>query len=354
MSAHEYYVLEFMSSSVQFIIEDSCVPIFEQIFAFFRTHFSIRKGAISQPNVSCSVSPYYGFDRTRFKPTEFSFQIIRKSSAESFNLFGEKALAEGLEIIDSQMTQTAVVFNAADHTVGLYISDRSHIQVIELIRDLLIKHEEEVGTLVLHAAGVVYNDEAWALVGSKGSGKSTLLLELLSCDDYMFLSGDKLFLRVIDDNIIAYGWPDYPHIGHATILAHPKLATEVKALGYDVSPLTPDEKILFPAQTLRQAFNLRYSPGPAVLRKVILPGIESPQKISIQVSREPLSDQVVKCLEFSIDNPFSKWHSFMPPISVEQAIQSANRLRQLLTGCTFLIAEGRGPLSHRDLQALQS
>lgn len=63
--------------------------------------------------------------------------------------------------------------------------------------------------MFLHAATVIYNGGAYAFSAPSGTGKTTHILKWkkLFGDRVGILNGDKLFLRYIDGDIIAYGNP---------------------------------------------------------------------------------------------------------------------------------------------------
>jgi hypothetical protein len=63
--------------------------------------------------------------------------------------------------------------------------------------------------MFLHAATVIYKEGAYAFSAPSGTGKTTHILKWkkLFGDNVRILNGDKLFLRCIDDEIIAFGNP---------------------------------------------------------------------------------------------------------------------------------------------------
>jgi hypothetical protein len=63
--------------------------------------------------------------------------------------------------------------------------------------------------MFLHAATVIYRGEAYAFSAPSGTGKTTHILKWkkLFGEKVSILNGDKLFLRCIDNDIVAYGNP---------------------------------------------------------------------------------------------------------------------------------------------------
>ena len=63
--------------------------------------------------------------------------------------------------------------------------------------------------MFLHAATVIYEGGAYAFSAPSGTGKTTHILKWkkLFGDKVRILNGDKLFLRFLDDDVVAYGNP---------------------------------------------------------------------------------------------------------------------------------------------------
>ena len=63
--------------------------------------------------------------------------------------------------------------------------------------------------MFLHAATVIYNGGAYAFSAPSGTGKTTHILKWkkLLGDKVRILNGDKLFLRLLNGSVVAYGNP---------------------------------------------------------------------------------------------------------------------------------------------------
>lgn len=85
--------------------------------------------------------------------------------------------------------------------------------LIEFIRDLVLKNEENYGVVVVYVISVLKDDKVIFIIGLKGKGKLILLLELVSKYGYKFISGDKIFFWMEDGKLWVLGWLDYFYLG---------------------------------------------------------------------------------------------------------------------------------------------
>ena len=96
------------------------------------------------------------------------------------------------------------------------------------------------GGLLLHAAGVVCDDDGFVFFGQSGSGKSTA--SRLSLDKTI-LSDDLIILRIVDGKARVYGVPfrgDFPEAPRVNTSADLRgLFALVKASEHAVAPLAP-------------------------------------------------------------------------------------------------------------------
>lgn len=63
------------------------------------------------------------------------------------------------------------------------------------------------GDLILHASGIVWQDEAYVFIGNSGAGKSTLAADLRAAHGLTVLGEDQIILRRINGEFVAYGTP---------------------------------------------------------------------------------------------------------------------------------------------------
>lgn len=346
------FALEFLDTIIEFDVTKVKPYLVQEILDFFEDYFTIRR-IYSKPDVTLIFYPYSDFDKEKFYGLSTSFITIRKSSAGPFNFSGDKAQINGLEIINSSDTCTAFEIDSERRTANIYISEGSQIQVIDFIRDLVIKNEEYNGSLILHASGVTSNQCGIAIVGSKGAGKSTLMLDLTGKGGFQYLSGDKLILRMEENNIKAYGWPDYPHVGIGTIIGHKNLVDALEDIGHKIDMAAPQKKILFPQSILKEAIGFSIVKGPVLLNKIVFPNVSIEKDVSIEALSNDSVSRVLDNLELSVNNIFSQWHRLLKSEQKENMVSYVNKLAILLKDCSYYTIEGKGELSEIQLEVLK-
>lgn len=175
---------------------------------------------------------------------EWEDMYVRKSASEFFTIPGRRLRVKAAEFIECTKTGTRFRFDPVSATVDVAVGPSGQLDFAELVRDLVLKDQENRGVLVLHATAAYRDDSVVIITGSKGAGKSTVLLELVENFDYQVVSGDKtLVLPAAHGRPQIIGWPDYPHLGYGTIAKYPGLldiaglgADHVPASGHDFSP----------------------------------------------------------------------------------------------------------------------
>lgn len=163
--------------------------------------------------------------------------FVRKSTNPFFTIPARSVHVDGIEVVECVEDATTIAFDAAARRVRVYAPDSAGLILVELIRDIVLKAEENAGAVVLHAAALAVAGEAVLVVGGKGSGKSTTVLELVRHHGMSLLSGDRVPVTDADVAPRVSGWPDYPHLGYATIVKHPGLAA---LAGIDPGEQAPD------------------------------------------------------------------------------------------------------------------
>ncbi|MBJ6363218.1 hypothetical protein ACFOQM_18525 [Paenibacillus sp. GCM10012307] len=215
--------MSFLHSKLSFYIEE---PLsLDSVFDFFNTHFDIQHGANDDVLASITVTK----STDSFKDIDFSAGedvYLRKSASEFFTIRAKCVVSNEVQYLKCLKTNTYIAMNKHDGTI-LIASPGENPQAeelvfIELIRDLVLKNEENHGVVVLHATCAYKDERATLIIGPKGAGKSTTLLEIVSKFGYQFMSGDKTFLWVENGQLYASGWPDYPHLGLGTLSKYPE------------------------------------------------------------------------------------------------------------------------------------
>jgi hypothetical protein len=87
--------------------------------------------------------------------------------------------------------------------------------------------------------------EVYAIAGPKGAGKTTTLLSVLDHGGWDYFTGDKLFCRPQNGEIVVHAWRDYPYVGVGTLRADPRLADWVRGtVDPELDQRPPGHKIL--------------------------------------------------------------------------------------------------------------
>lgn len=200
------------------------------IFDFFSTHFIIK----NNNKIKNSLADIYIYNSNELKNINFKKGkdvYIRKSASDFFTIKAKKVILNNQEYLRIDQTGTIISFRPEKKEIHIQlqqkVDQKDELTVIEIIRDLVLRHEENNGVVILHATCAFKNNQASIIIGSKGAGKSTTLLEFVQKSDYKFMSGDKTFIWIENNTVVASGWPDYPHLGLGTISKYPELVEKL-------------------------------------------------------------------------------------------------------------------------------
>lgn len=259
----------------------------------------------------------YFYDNSFFEKNFLKFcgsivakKIIRISSAKRFNLSVKEYVYGDYHIFIYDHNGTAIIMNYFNHNVYIFMTDSSEIAIVEFLRDIIIKDQENKGSIILHAAAVEKDNKVIAISGVKGAGKSTATMELIFHAGYHFFSGDKLFVRVENEQIIAKGWPDYPHLGVGTLCRYDTLINYCEEV--DIKNKKANDKILLPPKKFYDIIELAINRNEAVLSAIIFPDFDL--KNQSQVARiDNVPQRLVGNIEYKEDFPMAKWHDLVKP-----------------------------------------
>ncbi len=98
-------------------------------------------------------------------------------------------------------------------------------QVVNFIINQYMNYLQQQGWLICHAAALANSLNGIAIAGFSGGGKSTMMLHLLNQDSLDFVSNDRLFIKVINGQVLARGVPKLPRINPGTIVNNERLVT---------------------------------------------------------------------------------------------------------------------------------
>lgn len=208
----------------------------------------------------------------------------------------------------------------AHHSVDFYGEKNAFIHLIELVRYYGLLVEQAKGTAIMHASAVVSRADGSiiAIGGVKGAGKTTTMLDLVQSGDYLYFSGDKLLLDVVDGKVRARGWPDYPHVGVGTLRSHPMLAERLGLGALASDPAVADtEKTLCAPEAMRAALQ-GADEGSGWLSTVMLPKVSAPGALRTHLlDRTAIEDGMLTPGLFEWPHQFitSTWHGLLDPVA---------------------------------------
>jgi hypothetical protein len=307
--------LNFLHTTVRFDIADDAVEAFASIHRFFR-HLISEHGA-HEPTFRIEVRSYDPKADVEAPVWELPQSVIRRSAAAEFNFDAHVVDRGGRRLYVNRATLLDAPADAReDSTFLLRITDGSTVQVLDFVRDLVIRNEEDHGTVVLHASGVHRDGEALVIAGPKGAGKTTTLLSVLRSESWHYFTGDKLFCLLDDGGITVYPWRDYPYVGVGTIRADAWLAGLVRE---QVDPRLdahePGHKILMDPDVFESWLGAEFSAEPKRLAGILLPEVRPGEPLMVR----HLTDDnerwahLNKIIDRQVDTTFFTWQSHLVP-----------------------------------------
>ncbi|MFI5779557.1 hypothetical protein [Nocardia sp. NPDC051570] len=308
--------LNFLNTTVRFDVAADALPAFTPVQHFFR-HL-LHDDPAGEPTFRIEIRAYY--PDIDVEPAVWSAeqQVIRRSNAAEFN-FDAHVVDEGdrRRYINRATLLDTPRDARQDNRFELAITGASTVQVLDLVRDLVIRNEESLGTVVLHASGVCDDDgNALAIAGPKGAGKTTTLLSALRQPGWSYFTGDKLFCQLVEGGVEVYPWRDYPYVGVGTILADDKLATLVRdSADPQVDHRPPTDKILLDPDTFESWLGSEFSAAPKRLAAFLLPEVRpgEPLRTWRLTDTNERWAQLNKIIDKQADTTFFTWQSYLVP-----------------------------------------
>ncbi len=346
--------IKFMDSIINIFVEEDYLYLMDDVFGLFSTHFEFCSKSSNDAIVDFRIYPVESFKKSNLKLSgrESEDIVMRTSSSEKFRLNAKHYNIDGLDIYDCKNSQTIMVFDKENKNIDIYATKDSEIQLIELIRDLIIKDQENKGTMILHASAAVKDEKAIVVVGSKGTGKSTTLMELLLNKGYKMVSGDKVFLTIDNDTVMMKGWPDYPHLGLGTIRRHTKLYDLVKRYYEDNIDNEPaNKKILINPRLFERESGIEFTKGSYLFEKVLFPQLSENEEGQIMRLEKPQTDEIIANLEFKGDYIQTRWNKYIT-LNYEDREENIMRLREAIKKSAYYILEGNLKLTDSMLKEL--
>lgn len=317
-----------------------------EALAFLSTHFRVEEANPSSDLVATLDVREPGAHVADDGDWERIF--VRKSASEFFTIPAlRKTSGGGIETVYCTKTGARFEFNARRGTVEVFVGSAGQLDLVELIRDLVLKDQENRGAAVLHGTAAERDGRAVLITGLKGAGKSTVLLELVEHHGYRIMSGDKtLAIRNAEGRTVLAGWPDYPHLGYATIAKYPGLK-DIAGLGDEFIPepgfeFSPVGKFAVNPAGFRERFPSASRGLEAPTEVILFPRIGAGEETTFDAVTGP--EEVLRRLSELDESPFTGkyagWTSFIASRREAHAEERAAMLHELAAAPAWDV---RGP-----------
>ncbi|MFE0461434.1 hypothetical protein ACFW1A_19515 [Kitasatospora sp. NPDC058965] len=300
--------LAFQDTHLNLTVHQDCTV--DDALEFLATHFTVtaghRDGALALLRVLPELAgPAAGAEEL----------YVRKSASPFFTVPARRSTEHGRELLECTRTGTRFAFDPAAGEVRVAVGADGQLDLVELVRDLVLKAEENTGAAVLHATAAYRDGSVVLVTGAKGAGKSTVLLELVEKFGYQVMSGDKTLLRTGPQGLYATGWPDYPHLGYGTVAKYPGLR-EIAGLAADYRPrpdhaFSPLGKFAVDPVGFRQRFASAPPGVRAPVAAVVHPAI-GPGERTVLAPAAPDAGELLANLESAFEGAHAHWHHFLP------------------------------------------
>ncbi|MEU5693413.1 hypothetical protein [Actinosynnema sp. NPDC020468] len=307
--------LNFLGTTVRFDVESDAEPAFAPVRRFFRHVMSDEATGVPTFRIAVrAYDPDHDVDPAVWATGQ---SVIRRSNAAEFN-FDAHVVEEGgrRRYVNRTTLLDAPRDAVKDNGFELAVTAGSTVQVLDFVRDLVIRNEEQRGTVVLHASGVRDDERAVVIAGPKGAGKTTTLLSALRGPRWTYFTGDKLFVEVVDGVVLAHPWRDYPYVGVGTILADPRLTELVReSVDAGVAERAPGEKLLMDPDLFESWLGTEFSATPRPLAALLLPEVRpgEPLRVWRVTDDNERWAQLNKIVDRQVDTTFFTWQSHLVP-----------------------------------------
>lgn len=332
---HRY--LNFLDTTVHFDIDSAAEKDFQPVAHFFRHTYGEQPA--NEPAFHIAVVPYDPVTQ----PPAGRPAVMRQSTAPEFTFHALLSRTGDRLVYANEHTRLDVpVDTAADRRFEVGITSGSMCQLLDFIRDLVIRTEETRGTVVLHASGVRRGDQGYAIAGPKGAGKTTTLVSVLSRPGWEYFTGDKLFCRIEDGEIVATPWRDYPYVGAGTLREHPALVDWVRVnTGLDAAELPDRKKLLLDPDAFEAWLGSEFSPEPRRLAGLLLPEVRPGEPFGVErVTEEPARwMELNRIVDRTVDTTFFGWQTYLVP-DYAAFYATLSRMRPHLAGLSMLRLTG--------------
>lgn len=345
--------LHFLNTKMVMLVEDE-VHI-DRVIDFFSTHFVIceSKGDTSSCVATIRIRKGQADLANYAGHHDWEPLYIRKSASPFFTIPAVRQHVGEKEHLFCKHTNTLLTLDAStkfiDVTSEDVTSEAFNLILIELIRDVVIKNEENEGTVILHASCAFRNGAAYLITGPKGSGKTTTIMELVHRFGYQIMSGDKTFLFEKNGVLMASGWPDYPHIGIGTLTKYPEVINKVNMSisAEEIKDIwSPKHKVAVDPQLFRQLMPSSEPGLQCPVAYIFYPTVSSSPDCFI----EPLSDhqdRIGENIETIPETSDSSWNHYIK-VNHEKLQFTVKKITEMLEQVQALRIIGSGVLPEHE------
>ncbi|WP_333738171.1 hypothetical protein [Streptomyces sp. IBSBF 2806] len=333
--------LDFINTTVRFDVDPAAENAFAPIRRFFR-HL-ITDGPQDRPGRETTfrieVAPYDPSADVRPEVWQLPLSVIRRSNAREFNFDAHVVDEGGRRLYVNRATLLdAPVDVAKDNEFLIRITADSTVQIIDFVRDLVIRNEEDHGTVVLHASGIHDGERAVIVAGPKGAGKTTTLLSALRSPKWRYFTGDKLFCTHENGRVVVHPWRDYPYVGVGTIRAHARLTELVRThVDAGLDSYADSHKILIDPDVFESWLGTPFSADPKPLAAILLPEVRPGEPLAVRAVTDGNERwaQLNKIVDRQVDTTFFTWQSHLVP-DYQHFYRSLARLREDLPSVAMI------------------
>jgi hypothetical protein len=333
--------LNFLGTTIRFDVDPDVAALFALTRSFF-THLMSDTPA-HEPDFRISITSYD--PETEVPPEVWSTaqQIIRRSKAPEFDFDAHVLDGPGRRLYINKSMYLDVPLDAmSDNRFAVRATGGSKFQLLDLIRDLIIRHEESRGTVVLHASGIRDEHGAVVIAGPKGAGKTTTMLSSLRRSEWKYFTGDKLFCEVVAGDVWVHPWRDYPYIGVGSIRSDPRLEDLVRCVADPkLDARADDDKILIQPELFDSWMGITYNAAPQPLQAIFLPEVRpgEPLRVSALTEGNERRAHLNKIIDRQADTTFFTWQSYLVP-DYARFFDSLRTLGELMSGIPMIRLSG--------------
>lgn len=341
-------LFRYLDTRILFQVDPAVGASFAPIVDFFRQAMTevdtaTPDSGAPEPDFIIHVRAYDRALAARLRERQGRPIVVRRSSAAAFNIDAYRVDTDErcIYVNEHCIIDAPQRCRLAGDSFVVHLTPPARVQVIDFIRDLVIRRQECAGSVILHASGIRHGGRAILFAGPKGAGKSTALLACLERDSGFF-TGDKSFCQLNDTGIRAHPWWDFPHIGAGTLRARPDLLARIRAdIPADLDTWDPGRKLLIEPELFERWTGTRFRLESAPLAGIVMPRLVPGQPLEVREIDKPDARwaHFYQLIERSADTTFFTWQHYLVPdwCAVHER---AAAMREALADVRFIAVRG--------------